>query len=49
MSTTHQSQLRPADNKFHVGNGDNGKTHRGFHFGAETMKGTQVYKSQRKG
>jgi hypothetical protein len=25
MSTTHQSQLRPADNKFHVGNGDNGK------------------------
>ena len=25
MTTKHQSQLRPADNKFHVGNGDDGK------------------------
>jgi hypothetical protein len=25
MTTKHQSQLQPADNKFHVGNGDDGK------------------------
>jgi hypothetical protein len=25
MTTKHQSQLKPADNKFHVGNGDDGK------------------------
>ena len=25
MTTKHQSQLQPADNKFHVGNGEDGK------------------------
>ena len=25
MNMKHQSQLQPADNKFHVGNGDDGK------------------------
>ncbi len=25
MSERHQSQLPPAENKFHVGNGDDGK------------------------